>query len=662
MMKTRLRLLSVLAPFALLLSGCDVLSQYLDSISDGAACTADTDCLGGKCLTAADGFTGGYCTTAQCETSGCSNLWGAECLPFESQGNLCFETCSEDVPCRDGYSCLAVESAQVCLPNGLSDTYSAAGTVGAPCGNASECATGTCLTNFVDGYCSALDCESAADCGAGGVCLATNEDATASACFKACETNAQCRFGYTCQSIEGGSGGACVELPQEQQTAVRNPNGAADGEPCAADINCRGGTCLRGNSDDQFPGGYCTSLACADLGCNAPAGKETVCRVNAKTTACYIECARDADCRDGYSCLGIVGGAGYCGTERASTTPPTGGGTQADVNIVCESTSVSGGRAITFDVSPGAVAFAVTPYSNSETVRPSRLRYPDGSVAADFNTDYRFMDINPQILLSVTPVFFPAAPQFQEIVESGGGRFTLELETADTNPCFYVLEKSSLGSAIDLNIYLVGVPQTTASNAAQNSGLQTMLSTFRRIYSGAGITLRTVRYYDITGNDLASYRVIRNFNDLFGLASLSRDPGPSLAERLSVNVFLIQGFDVPDAPGLLGMSLGIPGVPGFHGNEGAGLIFTSEYLGDNPAMTGQTLAHEIGHYLGLRHTTEHGGSEADPLDDTPRCSNPDNGASCPDASNFMFPFSLGNNQEGVSSGQSFVLRHAPLTQ
>ncbi|MEL6181997.1 MAG: M43 family zinc metalloprotease, partial [Myxococcota bacterium] len=81
---------------------------------------------------------------------------------------------------------------------------------------------------------------------------------------------------------------------------------------------------------------------------------------------------------------------------------------------------------------------------------------------------------------------------------------------------------------------------------------------------------------------------------------------------------------------------------------------------DSPADLGQTMAHEIGHFLGLRHTTEHGGG-GDPIQDTAECSDPQDGTRCPDANNFMFPFSItGVAQQDVSAGQSFVLRRSAL--
>jgi hypothetical protein len=80
----------------------------------GSACTQDNDCpVGGFCITAADGFPGGYCSaddygdcgenpTEVCGTS-------AECLIQDPTTNLayCFAECNVDTDCRTGYSCYA---------------------------------------------------------------------------------------------------------------------------------------------------------------------------------------------------------------------------------------------------------------------------------------------------------------------------------------------------------------------------------------------------------------------------------------------------------------------------------------------------------------------------------------------------------------------------
>jgi hypothetical protein len=107
----------------------------------------------------------------------------------------------------------------------------------------------------------------------------------------------------------------------------------------------------------------------------------------------------------------------------------------------------------------------------------------------------------------------------------------------------------------------------------------------------------------------------------------------------------------------------LPGVSAFHGTTGAGLVFSSVNLDGGGADMGQTMAHEIGHFLGLRHTSEHGGAAHDPITDTPECSDPQNATACRDHTNFMFPFSIsGVNQEGISIGQQFVLQRAALVK
>jgi hypothetical protein len=225
-----------------------------------------------------------------------------------------------------------------------------------------------------------------------------------------------------------------------------------------------------------------------------------------------------------------------------------------------------------------------------------------------------------------------------------------------------LLEKPSEGNRIALNLYFVGVPGITASSAPNDGNIGQILDTFEDIYNNAGIELGQVNFIDASTQNSERFAIIRDFTEIFELLKTSEPPGTTLAENLSVNIFLIRDFAVPAAPGLLGLSAGIPGVPGVHGTHGSGLVFTSAPLGSDNVMLGSTMAHEVGHFNGLRHTTEHDFS-FDPIDDTPQCSDPNNGASCPDATNFMFPFSVGGiSQTEISSGQSQVLRWSPLVQ
>jgi hypothetical protein len=634
-------------------SGCDVLANLIRNVSDGAECTDPNQCLGDRCLTEGEGFPGGYCTTTQCDTQGCSNIFGAECLLVgTSQGDqpLCFASCESDEDCRDLYSCVDTDGDRICLPNEIAETMPQAGETGTSCSRDADCIGDTCLVNYSGGYCTQLNCTGDGDCsGFGdGRCLRLADDSEVTACFDGCSNDSECRRGYACFNPDG-AGGVC--LPEDDASPVRNPNGALDGEPCTVDINCRGGTCLR--EAEGYPGGYCTTLHCNTLGCN---GSATTCRTFENDSACFVTCSDNSQCRDGYECLA----GGYCDQPVETTVPTDPSGT---IDIVCESEAITGGRRFNFNIDGTTESFAVVGIANqSAVIRPDRLRLPDGSIGADFGADYSFLDQNWQFLENLAPLFFPASPQSASITQQGGGMYSMDFLTDDSDPCYYVIQKADEGSRIAVNLYLVGVPNVTEQSAPNDSDLQTVIDEFERIYNNAGIQLTTVRYIEITGTDRDRYRIVRDLGDLYRLVALSESPGPTLAEALSINVFLIQDFAIPSLPGLLGISMGLPGMPGVHGTHGSGLIFTSAPLRENARALGQTMAHEVGHFNGLLHTTEATG-ETDPIADTPSCRDPNQGAACPDATNLMFPFSIGGiSQDQLTAGQSQVLRWSPLVQ
>ena len=98
-----------------------------------------------------------------------------------------------------------------------------------------------------------------------------------------------------------------------------------------------------------------------------------------------------------------------------------------------------------------------------------------------------------------------------------------------------------------------------------------------------------------------------------------------------------------------GIAGGIPGAVGTSKSENSVFAlsslwrtFSGELGGDYgplAAVEGDVLAHEVGHFLGLFHSTEGDGSDADPLEDTPQCPAATIGSSlesCPDYSNVMF--------------------------
>ena len=91
--------------------------------------------------------------------------------------------------------------------------------------------------------------------------------------------------------------------------------GLADGivgKPCAEASECGTGSCLTTLQvvNTPYPGGYCTS-AC---GANDECGKGGICAASplpGRRGSCYLGCADDAACREGYVCR-VVSEVGRC--------------------------------------------------------------------------------------------------------------------------------------------------------------------------------------------------------------------------------------------------------------------------------------------------------------------------------------------------------------
>ncbi len=96
-----------------------------------------------------------------------------------------------------------------------------------------------------------------------------------------------------------------------------------------------------------------------------------------------------------------------------------------------------------------------------------------------------------------------------------------------------------------------------------------------------------------------------------------------LTDERTIPVFIVQDFL---EPGTFGLAAGVPGPNGVLGTSWSGVVLSVDtHLSADgttieAALLGETLAHELGHQLGLFHTTELEGREHDPLDDTPECS------------------------------------------
>ncbi|HZX96539.1 MAG TPA: hypothetical protein VFE90_18620 [Myxococcales bacterium] len=201
------------------------------------------------------------------------------------------------------------------------------------------------------------------------------------------------------------------------------------------------------------------------------------------------------------------------------------------------------------------------------------------------------------------------------------------------------------GTNLDVAFYIVADMNTlggapfTAANAKTDPSVKQMVRTFTGIMGNAGITVRSVTFFDVSAADRARFGTNISANDTGPCDDLDQmfvlsgaHPGNT------VNIFLAQSLRFSSQSGgtIVGIDGTIPGPTTFNGTIHSGAVVSAADLftasqqncsvgsanigGCGPDRVGYIAAHESGHYLGLFHTTEANGSDFDPLADTPKCS------------------------------------------
>jgi hypothetical protein len=196
------------------------------------------------------------------------------------------------------------------------------------------------------------------------------------------------------------------------------------------------------------------------------------------------------------------------------------------------------------------------------------------------------------------------------------------------------------------------------------SDISVALIIMKRIYSKNGITL-TIND-TITISDTQYAAVSETFTNSTTSALVSQ----GVTE--SVNLFFIEDYSYS---GSLGNAAGIPGSMGIANSWNGVLISLNAHKSGSTLesqLLGETAAHEMGHQLGLFHTTESGGIDFDILTDTAECRNGNMTAEeCEGygAENVMFwtawdtsSRSAGKKQETLSSHQQHVLKYSPIAK
>ena len=206
---------------------------------------------------------------------------------------------------------------------------------------------------------------------------------------------------------------------------------------------------------------------------------------------------------------------------------------------------------------------------------------------------------------------------------------------------------------LPIRLHFTGSHGLSAETAPEDERLQSALDTLTAIYASAGVGVDIVGYHDVAGveedpslTDVGSTAGFPNDLSKLFLSGFEDDPG-------ALNVFFVNSIykdvDYEEVGGVvLGIAGGVPGPAYLGPSYRSGVAIATFELGDDDHL-GNVMAHELGHYLGLFHSTEKDAIFHDTLVDTEEN----------DGENLMF-WGWSANQMMLSESQSYVLRSHPM--
>jgi hypothetical protein len=204
---------------------------------------------------------------------------------------------------------------------------------------------------------------------------------------------------------------------------------------------------------------------------------------------------------------------------------------------------------------------------------------------------------------------YPNGPDAPDDVQA------LRFSMAATSSEVFLTEfrRSTPARRLDLNLFYVGIG--ASPSGARGPGRIGRAIDGVAAVIGPEIELGTVRQFEVVGRTAFT----------FDSPNLDRNQHEAMFEfltagagRAAVNVFFVQ--TLPSAGGaVLGIAGGIPGPSVAHGTTASGVAVAFDLLPTEQELAA-VVAHEVGHYLGLFHTTEVFGISVEPLTDTAVCS------------------------------------------
>lgn len=396
----------------------------------------------------------------------------------------------------------------------------------------------------------------------------------------------------------------------------------AGGGKCVSDVQCGGGSARVCALDVETAP---VDLIAATLVCAAPSASGapgTACELPADCDRglcvvagrCVTACEGDGDCGAGERCADVYLRASPGALQPARACVTRVELPDAVVVETSESPLVAAGRPVTLRLPTGAPGTA----SVIEPSAPAHLTASALATVAPVVTLFDVAHVGPADPAPVSPLDILSdtltvrVPLGSTPVASPMGVDLTVVPSSETSLRATTVSRAREGRVLDLRFFYVGVSREPGGSEPA-PWLAAALVEVARIFGAADLVLGEVTHHDVVGALATRYAVVdRVGDDLPELSELLRLSAG--ARGPAVSVFLVREVD-----GALGISGAIPGPPGMHGTPASGIaISTDMFAGDSLGLA-LTIAHEVGHYLGLFHTSESDGTILDSLDDTGEC-------------------------------------------
>ena len=361
--------------------------------------------------------------------------------------------------------------------------------------------------------------------------------------------------------------------------------------------------------------------------------------------------------------------ASGCSKKESSSSETSSAESTTSNFAVSEITQTVGGDgyyAGSFDVPANGISFILSSFkdNNASTAFYSLSDPDETDILSESSTPNLYGAASGSFgSAGYANVLVPQSPSFS----AKAGTWTYKAYNNDS------VKLALRSGSIPSSTTIVVQPYITGTTWAAGD-LSAALSVMSSIYSTNGITLTINSTITISDSQYAA--VSGTFTDSTTSALVSQ------GGTAAVNLFFIEDYS-GSWSGVLGNAAGIPGSMGIANSWNGVLNSLSAHASGttlDSQLLGETAAHEMGHQLGLFHTTEQGGTEFDIISDTAECpkssrDNDSNGKMSAEecegygAENVMFwtawsssSRSAGKKQETLSGLQQQVLKYSPIAK